>query len=275
MDFLITPEEAQTTARAVASHLQGAKFKVSVETSVDDDLRFRPTLHAERDGLLVLVEAQGQPSYTKSMRELATWATLHRKYCRIYIATSVEARLSGQLLKDTKRAGVGIMIVDEEGVVGIDKEARNPALIVTPEPTLKLAHRKTRVHELVEQFNDGHRKAALHDMCELVEDETEVLIVKAARASIILKSESEVERMDWSTQINVLASAELYVKRKTPLLSQPLKDDLQSFKGARNLLKHKVRTKKDEQKRERQFAERMMMGPRLVADLIPLQRKAR
>ena len=41
------------------------------------------------------------------------------------------------------------------------------------------------------------------------------------------------------------------------------------------LINHKVSSKRDEQKREQQFAERMLMGPRLTADLLSLQRKAK
>jgi hypothetical protein len=62
---------------------------------------------------------------------------------------------------------------------------------------------------------------------------------------------------------------------KSPIVGSTLKDDLHSFRGARNLLDHKVTNKREDTKRQQQFAERMMQGPRLVAELVSLNRKLR
>ena len=52
-----------------------------------------------------------------------------------------------------------------------------------------------------------------------------------------------------------------------PLGFREAKARLHSFRGARNLVDHPVASKREEIKREKQFPERMMMGPRLIPNL--------
>ena len=80
---------------------------------------------------------------------------------------------------------------------------------------------------------------------------------------------------DWASQINELARGEAYNDSYLPIVKPTFKDDLHSFRGARNLVDHKVRSALEEKNRQKQFADRMMQGPRLVADLIALRRKIR
>jgi hypothetical protein len=78
---------------------------------------------------------------------------------------------------------------------------------------------------------------------------------------------------DWAGQIDTLRSSNVCAPGKTPLLSEPLKIDLHSFRGIRNLLDHKTRTRTQEIDRQQQLAERMMMGPRLVDRLVKIKRR--
>ena len=78
---------------------------------------------------------------------------------------------------------------------------------------------------------------------------------------------------DWSGQIDTLRSAKACAAGKTPILDDPLKTDLHSFRGIRNLLDHKTRSRIQEIDRQQQLAERMMMGPRLIDRLVKLKRK--
>jgi hypothetical protein len=78
---------------------------------------------------------------------------------------------------------------------------------------------------------------------------------------------------DWAGQINELARNEAYNAPHSTFISSTFKDDLHSFRGARNLVDHKARSAQDDKRRQKQFADRMMQGPRLVADLIALKRK--
>ncbi|MCI0677375.1 MAG: hypothetical protein L0Y42_16565 [Phycisphaerales bacterium] len=155
------------------------------------------------------------------------------------------------------------------------QQARNFALVVTPDPTLALGKHKKRVGDLVEKFNGGGRKDALRDMCELVEGETDKLIRLAVRKGWVNVTTTQVDNMDWSAQINALASANQCAAGKSLIISHTDKDDFHSFRNARNLLDHKVRNKREEKRREQQFAERMMQGPRLTAILLAMQRRVR
>src|SRR6185369_14306706 len=125
------------------------------------------------------------------------------------------------------------------------------------------------------RFNSGDRKDALRDMCELVERETQKLLTRLVKKGWINFTELQISRMNWSDQINALASSNQYNAGRAPLISSNDRDDLQSFRGARNLLDHKTKSKREEFRREQQFTERMMQGPRLAALLATLQRKVK
>jgi hypothetical protein len=273
MDFALTPDEAQATALAVRAYLRRHKYKTEIEPSLAAGVP-RPTVVGELNGLKVAVEAQQKPSLTITVKELLNWANINRVYMEVYIAAGVEGEVSGHLLKDMKRLGFGLMLIDGQEVE-ISHKARNPALIVTPEPTLRLGRCKSEVRAAVSRFNDGDRKPALGEMCEVVERETDLLCRKLSRKEWIDKDEATVEKMDWSNQINVAASSSRYVDKRKPIVNGALKDDLHSFRGARNLIDHKVRSKREDRERQRQFAERMMMGPRLTAELLSLQRRVK
>lgn len=117
------------------------------------------------------------------------------------------------------------------------------------------------------------RKDGLRDMCEVVEQLTAELGVAASKKGRLKMPESVFRQKDWATQINELSRSEAYNAPFVPLLKSSLKDDLHSFRGARNLIDHKVQSAQEEKLRQKQFAERMMQGPRLVSDLASLRRK--
>jgi hypothetical protein len=273
VEFVLTPEEAQSTAQAVIVHFESAKYKVAVEASVRSDIPFRPTISATKAGMSVYVEAQHAPSYTQGVRDLVHRASVERLNCEIYVAVSFETSLSGQLLHDLSREGVGLMLVDGQGVVSIHRQASNPALQVSPDPSLKLGRLKTRVRDAVKRFNGGERKGALQEMCEIVEGETGTLVRKLAKKTWISKSEADVDKIDWSGRINLAASPNAYCSGRSPVVDDKMKTDLHSFRGARNLMDHPPKTAAEDRKRQTQFAERMLMGPRLAADLLAIQSK--
>lgn len=61
---------------------------------------------------------------------------------------------------------------------------------------------------------------------------------------------------------------------RKPLVDDKLEEDLHSFRGARYLIDDTT-TAAGAKKRQTQFAERMVMGPRLAAELRSLQAKIR
>jgi hypothetical protein len=87
--------------------------------------------------------------------------------------------------------------------------------------------------------------------------------------------EADLKKLDWAGQINELARKDAYKSPHAPVIGVSLKDDLHSFRGARNLVDHKVRSRREDAKRQKQFAERMMQGPRLAAELLSAKRKIR
>lgn len=275
MKFPLTPEEAQTTALAVAKHLERHDMSVRPELSGWTDAPYRTTLVARRSDFQMLVEAQGSLSYGSVLKEFALWIAARQHYAELYIAVSSDANLQAGLLAQMKADGVGLIVVADNGEVHISQRARNHALVVRPDPTLRFGECREEVTNSVKKFNDVDRKDGLRDMCEIVERETESLAVRAAKAGWVTMSEAVIRDMDWSTQINMLASTNSYHTGKTPIISQTLKDDLHSFRGARNLVDHKVRNKREDSRRQKQFAERMLQGPRLVSELATLQRRVK
>lgn len=273
MKFNFTPEEAQFTARAIKAYLLRRKMKVSVEVAAWNDAPLRTTLTAVKAGLHVLVEAQGVLNYNASSKGLSSWLAARRQYAQFYLATPSDALAKAGMLEEMKKDGVGLFVVNDDESIIESIRARNAALVITPDPTLKYGDCKAEVISAVNKFNDIDRKDGLRDMCELVERETEELAVVAVRKQNLILSERDVHSKDWSDQINALASKNTYKPGKKPILDDKLKADLHSFRGARNLIDHKVRNKAEDKKRQMQFAERMMQGPRLVSELKSLQRR--
>lgn len=273
MNFEVTPEEAQKIATTLYKHYKRKKTQVKIEKPAWEDAHFRTTLVAEKGGKKILIEAQWQPGYNKSLRELASWIAAKRHYAEFYIATGIESNLGISELNDMKKDGVGLLSVKDDGGIEICHPALNHALVVNPEPTLRYGYCKNEVIEAVHKFNRINRKDGLRDMCELVERETEHIGVVAIKRSWINKTEEIFKSLDWFNQINLLAKKEVYNKNRSPLFSHNFKDDMQSFRNARNLIDHKVSGKREDSKRQRQYAERMVQGPRLIHELMSLKRK--
>lgn len=275
MDFIFTPDEAQATAIIVARQLEQQGLNIAVEVSLNADAPLRTTLVARKSGFFKLVEAQRNLHYGKVLKELALWLAANRYYGEFFIAVPHNATMQASLLDELKKDGVGLLIVGEDETIKIHLEAKNPALVVTPDPSLKYGKCRIEVQNAVEKFNNVNRKDGLRDMCELVERETEILAKKASAKGFITIPLTAIEAQDWSGKINTLASTNACASGRAPLFDAKLKDDMHSFRGARNLIDHPPKGKRDDARRQRQFAERMMQGPRLIAELVSLNRKIR
>ncbi len=275
MKFELTPEEAREPAKALIKYFKKKKMKVTIERPGWKDAPYRTTIVAVKSGLTTLVEAQGVLSYGRSLEDFAKWLAANRHYSEFSIATTNDATIEVGVSHQMKKDGVGLLIVHEDGSIEEHHKPRNPALVVTPDPTLSLGPAKAEVFAAVKKFNDTDRKDGLRDMCEVVERLTEELGVIACRKKWLKMPEAQFPVKDWSGQINELARSEAYNAPHTPLIKAGLKDDLQSFRGARNLIDHKARSARADKSRQNQFAERMMQGPRLVAELLSLKRRVR
>lgn len=276
MKFSFTPVEGQAVARAVARHFRRRGMRVDVEAAVTSDAPYRTSLVVVAPyGLRLLVECQGAVVFGEAIKNLSRWLGDERRYVELYLATASDAVLRAGMLEEIRKGGVGLLIVDEDGNVSVAQKARNPALVVTPDPTLRYGASGAEVREAVKKFNETDRRDGLRDMCDLVERETERLALRAARRGWLQRDAHTIQSMSWSDKINLLAANSAYKPGRTPRISPGFKDDLHSFRNARNLVDHPARGRREDARRQRQFAERMVQGPRLVAELMSLRRGIR
>jgi len=223
MNFADIPEEALLVAQAVVKHLERQKWRVKVLKSPWADARYRPSLFAEQSGLCLLVETQGTLDYHKTLKEYAAWLAANRHYAQLYLATNAEAATQVGILAALRRDGVGLWIVDDDKNVSESLAARNPALVVTPHPTLVYGDCKHEVMAAVKKFNETNRKDGLRDLCEIAERETEDLAIVGVRKNLLAKTEEVIRNMDWSNQINTLASVSAYNAGCAPIIEDVLK----------------------------------------------------
>lgn len=275
MHFEDTLLELRGLALNVACEFERTSFRMSAERALNDHAPLRTTLIGQKGSERVLVEVQSRLVFGSAIRDLALWLNQNLEYASLYLATSSEAEISGRLLRELKRFGVGLLLVDEDGTIQTVQRGQIFALLVPPKPAVPLGHLKRAICMLCERFNDGDRKGALRDLFEFVERETDRLAIKASRKGWVVRSEQDLSRADWSSKINILGSANQATGARSPLLESKLKDDLHSFRGARNLIDHPVSGVRAENRREVQFHERMIQGPRLLSELLRLQRKVR
>jgi len=278
MDYIYTPEEAQPIADAVRKFLLGKKYDVQVEKAITTDVQYRTTLLVTKDHYSILVDAQHKPEVDISIKDLVVWLFSNAQCAELFIATDRSASFSGKFLRALDNTGIGLMIVEEDGSVRIDRNPKNPALIAKPEPGLKFGNYSKQVELCLRKFNspssllseDNQRKDALRDLCEIVEGQTEKLSVLLSNKGYLIRDEGTIKKLSWNDQINLLASRNQYTSNFTPVIIESLKIDLHSFRDARNKLDHKVRSKRAEIARQQQLTERMMMGTRLVANLVSI-----
>src|SRR4051812_40700994 len=112
--FSLTPEEAQTTASTVLARLQESGHRVEIETALSTDAPYRTTLLAKIGRLTILVEAQGTPTYTSGLRELALWLGTNRKYVELNLAVDQSTHVALDTLASLKRDGVGLILVNPD-----------------------------------------------------------------------------------------------------------------------------------------------------------------
>jgi len=125
------------------------------------------------------------------------------------------------------------------------------------------------------KFNEGDRKDALRDLCEIVELETYNLAKKAADKGWINKSINQIDHANWNSRINFISSNDIASSGHRALLTNKFSQDMHSFRGARNLFNHPAKTIKDQNDRKVQYKERMIQGPRLLSTLLVLKRKVK
>lgn len=282
MKYIYTPEEVRPIADAIFKFMRHHGFDVSIEKPFCNDAPCTTTLIATKGRLAILLEAQHRLICDQYIKDLSHWLNSNRHNAELFIiADRNTASFSGDFLKQLNQTGVGLILVEDDLEPTIERSPKNPALIISPEPTLRFGPYEKEVKSCIAKFNSpcsflsdyNPRLDAARDMCEIVEGLTEELAICAVKKKHITLTENDIMEKDWAGQIDTLRSAKACAPGESPILDEPLKIDLHSFRGIRNLLDHKTRTRTQEIDRQQQLAERMMMGPRLVDRLVKMKRR--
>ena len=271
MDKTKIPEDLESIVFSVAKYYHKKNYRIRQLHAIAEDAPYRTTLVASKGTLNILIEAQKASRFHGALESLTRWLAAQRKHCEFYIATGDAGELTGGFLKELKAEGVGLLVVDDRGHIHIQFKARNNALVIRPDPTLNFGSLSDAVSDSLIKFNDVDRKDGLRDMCEIVEGLTEDVLVAAARKGIMAMDEAAARSQDWSCQINSLASSKAC--NGAPIIDDSLKGDLHAFRDGRNLVDHPVAGLRENAKRERRYADKMTMGPRLVAELQSIKRR--
>jgi hypothetical protein len=107
----------------------------------------------------------------------------------------------------------------------------------------------------------------LRDLTEIVENSVDDLARRAATRRLLVPTLPEVEAMNLEGKINLLGAPQWSGQNQHRFLEEQLKDDLKSFKGARNL-GHHPRSKKKQLELETQLLERTQASIRLLREIL-------
>ncbi|MBI2859036.1 MAG: hypothetical protein HYX90_08155 [Chloroflexi bacterium] len=191
------------------------------------------------------------------------------------MATNEDSHLTLRELDEIRRDGVGVLRVGElETTVVVHEQPLNPAHTVTIHPDVRLGPYTEAVRAAVEKFNRQSQKNGLQDMCEIVERVTLSLLLKAVKKGYVNVTVTQATKMDWENRINALASPNRYQAGKTVLLDNDMKTDHLAFKNTRNLVDH-ARGRRENNQLTQQLVERMLMGQRLLGQLVTISRRIR
>jgi hypothetical protein len=273
MDFELTPIEAQALAKALVELLPKGEIGVSVEKAIDPDAPYRTTLIAPGAICPQLIEVQATPAFNDSLRILVGHLAQRRTNCEFYIATGIDASLSAKMLHECGKWGVGLILIEDGKGLHWNRPATNHAYVVSADPTLKYGRLNNAVTLLFVKFNGGQRKDAFRDFCELFEQLVGAVLDRAlARGHLKPTITQQVlDGMDLNGKIDTLFSANAWINTNH-LTDNKLKADLHSFRGARNLVDHPVKTVAANRSRQQQLVERMPMAARLLSVLITFER---
>jgi hypothetical protein len=273
--FDVTPEEALPCAEKLLEDLKRKGKRPSVERAAWDEAPYRTTLSVVGGNPTLLYEVQGALDFHQRIKNFAQWLAATRKSVELSLVSDANSTTTAALFVELRATGTGLMLLKEDQTFEVALAPQNPALQVTFDPDLRLGELKSAVLACVRKFNASDRKDGLRDLCELVEKETKKTLLLAVRKGVITIPAPAVTSQDFSDHINTLGSRAATLAGRDVLVDSKLKDDLHSFRGARNLVDHPCATKHAEAKRQRQFPERVMMGARLAADLLAIRRKLR
>jgi hypothetical protein len=223
---------------------------------------------------MVVVEIKGSPVIDGPFEDFVKTALAHREGIIVYVAVprhidEVEIALPLSFLQKSTSYGVGLLLVSD-GAVEESKQGVRCSLRFSVPAGRSFGRYKSRVDEAVKKFNRGDNIDGLRDLTETVEAATNDLAIRACSLGLVVPTLEEIEEMDFEQKINLMGAPEWRGRAQKRFLEEDLKDDLKSFKNARNL-GHHPRNRQEQQKLERQYMERMEGGVRLVREIIGRQ----
>ncbi|MFY9716721.1 MAG: hypothetical protein WAK40_02130 [Thermoplasmata archaeon] len=267
--FELTVLEARDTAKNVRTHFLRQRFSVDVERPAWPDAPYRTTLVCKRLENLLLIECQASLDYHSALRGLHERLVEEVRPAELYIAlgSGDGSVIPTAALRSLERDGVGLVLVDERGGVVIDRPASNWAYFASPDPNLRYGALKGQVESAFHKYNRVNRLDGARDLASLVEGETRKLARLAFRRGWLGGKPISLASGDWSGLINLLGSNNAVVEPYPVVIEEPLKNDLHSFRGGRNLVGHPATSPARLRRDARQLKDRMLLGARLVAEL--------
>lgn len=274
MKFEILNKELWPIAKSITDFYRKrgiTKFKI--EKSLNDTYRFRPTIFFKKRNGLIVIEVTNKPVFQEYFEGFVKDCLVTRENFEIYMAfpsmiENEEVSFTPCFLSQVKKYGVGIILVDNNNTI-IHTKAVKCFLRITPNELVAVIYNKSRILQIVDKFNVGQHIDAIRDITELVEKVVLVLALKAAQKRKIIPCVKEIEtKFDFEGLINLMSAPNWkdnkgQIKPQKRYFDENLKNDLKSYKGARNL-SHHPRNSREEKILEQQLLERMRMGIRLV-----------
>lgn len=271
MKFDYLTQELWPIARTVVRHFKKKHYTVESEAPLDANYGFRPTLIFRRKWETVVVEVRSAPSLDDPLQGFIKDALARQAEITIFLAlprerNGDEISFPVSFLDMLRRSGVGLLLVDSAGTAEHEKAAKCSLRFSIPAGRT-LSRYRERVSEAVQKFNRGDPIDGLRDLTEIFEEAVNELARRAATRRLVVPTLQEVDAMDLEGKINLLAAPERNGQPQHRFLNEPLKADLKSFKGARNL-GHHPRSKKRQRELEAQLLERMQSGIRLLREIL-------
>ena len=272
MKFEYLSRDLWPIAKKVALYFKKRHYSIKAENPVGDAYRFAPTLVCRRRWETVVVEVRPAPSIDGPLKDFILAALGRREEVTVHVSlpretsSGEEIALPVSFLDSLEQLGVGLLLVSQDEVTEHRKGAKCSLRFSIPQGR-SLGKHKENVGNAVRKFNRGDTVDGLRDLTEIVEAAVEDLATRAAVRRVIIPTEEDVANMDFEGMINVLGAPQWQGHPQHRILDEYLKNDLRSFKGARNL-GHHPRTKKEQKQLENQLLERTEASVRLLRELL-------
>lgn len=269
--FEFLAEELWPIAEAILATYTRRRFKVEIEKALTPDSEYRPTFIFRKGYTTEIIEVTKTLQIGLALDRFIEDCISRREPVSIWICVPASSEPSRSIREEEKhrRQGIGIYYVNENKEAGLLQQAVECHMRFRPEPGPAITERIDRkIREICSKFNSGStgRLDALRDLAELVESTVRGLGEAAHRLGK-LTDIARFRQLDFAGKLNYLHHI-----NQPRIISTDLFNDLNSFRGARNLSDH-PRTASEERRLATQFIERMAAGVRLLREIDAVKRQ--